>query len=119
MRFKTITAALIVILAVGSAYIAYTWPTLNSDTGYSESERHYLNYGSIYAFKSDTKREYYVVASYTLHMNRERYDDLAFFDTEADARAAGYNASEGFAEDMACVKTGLDWYDCEQHRKTE
>lgn len=116
MRLKTIIATFIVVLAVGGAYIAYTWPAM-FDTQYSDGERFYLDYGSIYAFKSDPKREYYIVASYTLHMSRERYEDVVFFDTETEAQSAGYKASEGFAEDMACVKTGLDWYDCEQRRK--
>jgi len=87
-----------IIVTLAGAHISFAvfmqWEHKNCN-GYVESDmrysRIYLAPRSIWAYKDDLKKEYRIVPiNGVFHVTEKQYCDMIFFDSIADAQAAGY-----------------------------
>lgn len=106
MRIFSILVAVLISIAL-VAYAATFTEHPPSQESVGDYERIYLAHGSIYAHKSGFGKTYNIVNN-VLHVSREEYEDLVFFETPEEAEAAGYKPSETFARDYTCWKEGGD-----------
>jgi hypothetical protein len=67
------------------------------------SDRNYLPLGTIYAFPDDPDRHYHVVDS-TIHLTSDQLAKFVCFETEAEAKAAGYTPDETLIEEKQGFK---------------
>ncbi len=57
-----------------------------------DGERIYIRIGTIFAFVDDPKKKFESVG-HTFHVTSEQFNEMVFFDTAEEAKAAGYKKS--------------------------
>lgn len=75
-------------------------------------ERIYLRYGTIFAYNDSSSKEYRIVLDPSMHIDREYYNKMIFFETPEKAEIAGFKPSKDFAREHSCVKEGKNFYEC-------
>lgn len=102
------------VLIIGAGFLDWEAIFFGEAINYEESDRNYFKLGTIYAWKDDPKKEYSIIAIATAHFTTKQMKNMIFFDSAAEAEAAGYKSDEYFKKYYPCLLKGMDWFKCDK-----